>query len=112
IWATQLDVWDESARRLGEAASEMRNDADVFSHKTLAFFQVSNEGHIGSMPTQHHANVLASSFDLWITDYRAGLDSCTGNLREGLVKLRTFHGAMITISETVPTGSTTFPIDQ
>jgi hypothetical protein len=62
--AAQLDLWDQSAARLHQAAMALLADARGFAQTAESFFQVSNEGHIGEIATQRHVTVLVNSFNL------------------------------------------------
>jgi hypothetical protein len=94
VWAAQLDLWDQSAARLLQAAMALPADARGFAQTAESFFQVSNEGHIGEIATQRHVTVLVNSFYLWLADYRAALDACTATLRDDLGRFKRFYAAM------------------
>ena len=97
-WAAELDLWDQSAIRLHQAAMALPADARGFAQTAQSFFQVSNEGHIGEVATQRHVTVLVNSFNLWIADYRAALDACTATLRDDLGRFKIFYAAMAPFS--------------
>jgi hypothetical protein len=112
FWASQLDLWNQSLKRIQEAAEALPQEARGFTQTAQSFFQVSNEGHIGETATQRHVTVLANSFNLWLSDYLASLDNCAARLREGLGRFRSFHITMVPFIRTMNSGDFTPQFDQ
>lgn len=100
FWRFQLDTWDQMFERLRQGAQDLPAQTRSFSQTTLQFFLVSDEGHIGEIPTQRHATLLANSFNLWIADYRAGIERCNGILRDDLARFRTLYGSLQSMAST------------
>lgn len=100
-WTSQTALWDQAAKRLDKAASDLPSDARNFATTAQSFFQVSNEGRIGETASQRHVSVLVNSFNLWISDHRAALDACTVALRSNLGKLRDFYRNIAEVSHMV-----------
>jgi hypothetical protein len=90
-WDSQLNLWNQSHDRLHEAATTLPKEALSFAHAAESFFQISNEGHIGEIVTQRHVTVLVNSFNLWMSDYKASIDSCTANLNDDIGKFHAFY---------------------
>ena len=90
-WESQLNLWNQSHDRLHEAATTLPKEALSFAHAAKSFFQISNEGHIGEIVTQRHVTVLVNSFNLWMSDYKASIDSCTAKLNDDIGKFHTFY---------------------
>jgi hypothetical protein len=100
FWRFQLDTWDQMFERLRQSAQDLPTQTRSFSQTTLQFFLVSDEGHLGEIPTQRHATLLANSFRLSVADYRAGIERCNSVLHDDLARFRTFYGTLQSIAST------------
>jgi hypothetical protein len=95
IWTIQIDTWDRTASLLEQDVAAFPKDAHDFARNVVSFFQVSDEGHGGAEATKRHVTVLVNSYNLWIADYRAGIEKCVASLRTGLGQLRMLRTVLI-----------------
>lgn len=95
-WSLQLSLWDESRNRL-EIAAALQKEASDFAKTVESHFQANNEGRLGESATSRHATVLTNAFQIWIANYRDGLEECRTTLYEGLGTLRQVHAALLGI---------------
>jgi hypothetical protein len=110
-WTAQLSLWDQTASDLKRAAKALPAEAAEFVRTAQSFFQLSNEGRIGEAATQRHLTVIVNSLNLWISDYRAAVDSCGARLRQDLSSFRNFHSALVPVARTMGETSA-IPTDQ